>query len=434
MGRSLNDRLRQFEADRDLWLQQRTAQASQLERDLENAGRQAWNEATRAGVNLVARTPQELRALGAQVLRGQQSLSTAGSPANGPVSHDRSSARPVVAATGSQRLQIEKPSFVGQQTWNGLMQADAAVRGAANIFGGDQFAAGMDALVSGGLDHWRQRYEANLAQERARDRYDALHRAPAQAVGQFGGTALGLALVGPEEVAASIAPRLPGATALTGRETAALLGGGAATGLAMQTASDVVTGGRRSSFGDNAGAALGGAASAASLPLGPGRAAAIGGLVTSAAQDVFNGRPISLERAGQSAIAGDILGGVAGKIGSRASNDLPMAAKGKLGETMGDVRSTINGERRVWAPKSRDYIAEDDYWYPDARDARTGKLRTEDKFGYGAELSPNQTRAQSALGPDFRLYHFTPDDVGGLASLPAGPAGAQLVSGRDRYW
>ena len=73
MGRSLNDRLRQFEADKDRWLQERTAQASLLERDLENAGRQAWNDATRAGVNLVARTPQELRALGAEVLRGHPS-------------------------------------------------------------------------------------------------------------------------------------------------------------------------------------------------------------------------------------------------------------------------------------------------------------------------------------------------------------------------
>lgn len=434
MGRSLDDRLRQFEADKDRWLQERTAQASQLERDLENAGRQAWNAATRAGVNLVARTPQELRALGADVLRGQQPPLTAGGQANGPALHDQMSARPGAAAPDSQRLQIEKPSFVSQQAWNGLMQANAAVRGAANIFGGDQFAAGMDALVSGGLDHWRQRYEANLAQEKARGQYDASHRGAAQAAGQVGGTAMGLALVGPGEGAASLAPRLPGAATLTGREAAALLGGGAGAGLAMQTASDIGAGGRRSSFGDNAGAALGGAAGAAALPFGPGRAAAVGGWVTSAAQDVFNGRPISLDRAGQSAIAGNVLGGLAGKIGVRASNDLPMAAKGRLGEAMGDVRSTINGERRVWAPKSRDYIDEDTYWYPDGRDARTGLVRPEDKFGYGARLSPNQTLAQNVLGPDFRLYHFTPDDVGSLSSLPAGPLGAQLVGGNDQGW
>jgi len=121
-------------------------------------------------------------------------------------------------------------------------------------------------------------------------------------------------------------------------------------------------------------------------------------------------------------------------MGARVSDDFPTGAKGRLGEAMGDVRSTINGDRRAWAPKSRDYIAEDDYWYPDARDARTGQLRTEDKFGYGAELSPNQTRAQITLGPNFELNHFRPDDIGSLASLPAGPAGAQWVGRDDQYW
>lgn len=438
MGRSLDDRLRQFEADKDLWLKERAAQASHLERDLENAGRQAWSEATRAGVNLMARTPQELRALGAQVLAQQGSSIATGRVTSGPSALNQSSAKlSATTATNSQPSRIEKPSFVDQQLWNGLMQADAAVRGATNTltFGGaDRFAAGMDALVSGGLNHWRQRYDANLAQEQARDQYDASHRTAAQATGQIGGTALGLALVGPTEGVANIAPRLPGAATLTGREAAALLGGGAIAGETMQTASDIAAGGRSSSIGDKAGAAVGGAAGAATLPFGPGRAGAVGGWVTSAAQDVFNGRPISLERAGKSAIAGNLLGGVAGRIGARASNDLPKAAKGRLGEAMGDVRSTINGERRLWAPKSRDYIAEGDYWYPDARDARTGQLRTEDKFGYGAELSPNQARAQSMLGPDFRLNHFTPEDIGSLAVLPAGPAGAQLFGPDDRYW
>src|SRR5258708_17654658 len=187
-------------------------------------------------------------------------------------------------------------------------------------------------------------------------------------------------------------------------------------GLGMQTASDIAAGGRRSSFGDNAGAAFGGAAGAAALPFGPGRAGAVGGWVTSAAQDVFNGRPISLDRAGESAIASNVLGGLAAGIGTRTANGLSSSAKGRLGEAMGDVRSTINGQRRAWAPKARDYISDDDYWYPDAL---SGRIRFEDKFGYGAELSPNQTRAQTALGPDFRLFHFTPSDIGGRPNAPS---------------
>jgi hypothetical protein len=88
----------------------------------------------------------------------------------------------------------------------------------------------MDALVSGGLDHWRQHYDANLAQEQARDRYDAANRPTAQKIGQVGGTAAGLALVGRADGAASISARLPGAATLTGREGAALLAGGGGPG------------------------------------------------------------------------------------------------------------------------------------------------------------------------------------------------------------
>jgi hypothetical protein len=130
-------------------------------------------------------------------------------------------------------------------------------------------------------------------------------------------------------------------------------------------------------------------------------------------------------------LAGNLLGGLTGRIGTSASNRLSPSSKGRLGEAMGDVRSTVNGQRRVWAPKARDYVSEDDYWYPDGL---RGRLRFEDKFGYGAELSPNQTLAQAALGPDFRLYHFTPDDIGGLVSVPAAAAGAQLVNGDTRHW
>jgi hypothetical protein len=59
-------------------------------------------------------------------------------------------------------------------------------------------------------------------------------------------------------------------------------------------------------------------------------------------------------------------------------------------------------------------------------------VRFEDKFGYGAELSPNQTRARAALGPDFKFYHFTPSDIGGFVSVPAAAASSQAVNGNAR--
>jgi hypothetical protein len=306
------------------------------------------------------------------------------------------------------------------------LQADTAVRGAANVltFGlADKLEAGADAIAApGGLDHWRQRYDANFVQEQARNRYDSSHRHLAQAIGQGVGTALGLGLVGPAEGALAAAPRLPGGAAMTAREGAAALGAGGLAGLGMQAGADVATG-RHSSLGDKAGAVAGGAAGVAALPLSPGRAGAVGAWATSAAQDVFNGRPISLDRAGESAIAGNILGAAAGKIGVKASNDLPMSAKGRLGEAMGDIRSTVDGHPRELGSKSRDYLNNGRYWYPDAR---SGSIMFEDKFGYGARLTRNQVQAQAEHGPNFRLYHFLPDDIGAATSVPAAAAAPQI--------
>jgi hypothetical protein len=127
-------------------------------------------------------------------------------------------------------------------------------------------------------------------------------------------------------------------------------------------------------------------------------------------------------------MAGGLLSDLAGTIGTSAANDLSMAAKGRLGETLGDLRSTISGQPRQWAPKARDYISPDTYWYPDGL---SGTTRFEDKFGFGAELSPNQTQAQTALGPDFKLFHFIPDDIGRMASVPAGAFGQQAASGSN---
>ena len=143
---------------------------------------------------------------------------------------------------------------------------------------------------------------------------------------------------------------------------------------------------------------------------------------------MFNRRPISLERAGESALAGNVLGGLAGVGGRVISNALPSAAKGRLGETLGNVRSRVNLQFREWAPKSRDPLL-DGYWYPDGR---SGQMRFEDKFGIGAELTPNQIRAQTELGPDFQLYHFTPADIGSLVGAPAAATAPHLMNGHRR--
>jgi hypothetical protein len=59
-------------------------------------------------------------------------------------------------------------------------------------------------------------------------------------------------------------------------------------------------------------------------------------------------------------------------------------------------------------------------------------MRFEDKFGIGAELTPNQIRAQAELGPDFQLYHFTPADIGKLIGVPAAATAPHLINDQRR--
>jgi hypothetical protein len=388
------------------FMDRRRREVASFGREAEAAAYEAYRKAIRAGHDLRLGTQNEVMAYGAMLLRAKQ---------------DRFSP-PAPPAAGSAKTSSHQmiPREAAHQLRNVALQADTAIRGAANVLtfrGADHLAAGMDAsILPGRLAGWDRRYQANLSQEHARNRYDKINRPVAQATGQVAGALLGLGAVGPMAGALAVAPRLAGAAALTGREGAAILATGGATGFGMQMLSDGVEG-RRSSLGDNLGAIAGGVAGAAALPFGPARAGAISASATSAAQDIFNGRPVAVERAGESAIAGNLLGGVAGVVGRGGANALPQRAKGLLGETLGDIRSTINGQRREWGPKARDEIYEGGpYWYPDGR---TGSVRFEDKFGVSADLSPNQTLAQSALGSDFRLYHFLPADIGKVAGVPA---------------
>jgi hypothetical protein len=197
----------------------------------------------------------------------------------------------------------------------------------------------------------------------------------------------------------------------------------------MEAISNLAAGGRRASLGDSLGAAVGGVAGALALPFGPAKAGAVQGAVASAAQDYLNGAPVSAERAGEGALLGHLFGGLAGIGGRKISNDLPMKAKGRLGEFLGEARSTMNGRRRRFDPKGRDHDeSKTDYWYPDGT---SGDVRFEDKFGSGAKLSPNQARAQGRLGPNFWLNSFVPSDVGKAAGVPAAATGRQISSRRS---
>lgn len=426
MAKSKVQNVRKIGDDVTEWFQERNKQVGILKSELEHAGREFWNAGTRAGIDVVARTPQELQALGARIResveRGAIQNRLDGKPVYGSVNSNASpKARYPASATA-----------LGQGLREAALQADTAVRSAANTltFGGaDHLAAGLDAVLQPeGFEDRQGRYATNLAGELARNRYDASNRRWAQGIGQIGGATLGLGVVGPLEGALAAAPRLAGAAAVTNREIAAILGAGAGMGLVTQTVSDALAGGRKASLGDNLGAALGGAAGSAALPLGPARAGAVEASVTSAAQDVFNGQPISLSKMGENAIAGNILGGVAGIVGRVGSNALPTVSKGLLGDGIGEIRSRVNLEARDWVPKTSERLSKG-YWYPDGR---SGAIRFEDKFGVGATLSPGQKLAQLELGSDFRLYHTLPADIGKVFGLPAATVAPLLLNERPR--
>lgn len=313
-----------------------------------------------------------------------------------------------------------------------LMSADAAVRGAANVLTlnkADVIAAGLDAALQRGGRSVAARFRANLGQQQARDRYDAVHRPVARTTGQVLGAVAPMGLLGRASSVAGMAPRLSGVALQTRRELAAATGMGGAVGLAAQHYADLLTNGRPSLVND-LGGALGGAVGVRALPLGPARAGAIGSAATTVTQDLLNRRIPSVEHVGHSAVLGNLFGGLGGAIGRADSNGLSSLEKGRLGERLGAIRSSINGMPRELGRKSRDYIAgTPKYWYPDGR---YQSKRFEDKFGYRAELKPNQVLAQRILGPDFVLNHFTPDDIGKIFSVPAASAAPHVNDAKSR--
>jgi hypothetical protein len=308
-------------------------------------------------------------------------------------------------------------------------QINALMNGAADVLP-FRFADNLASAVSATAQpwDWKQRYDTNMAAETARDRRDEVLYPVARSDGQLGLTlailARGGRLTGP-----LAAPRLPGAAKITSREALSMLGAGAAVGAGTQAVGDLATG-KLSSAGDYAGAGIGGVAGVAALPLKPDRAAAIDGIVTSVAQDLLNGRPVSTERAGQNAMAGRMFGAIANKAAATYTENLAPVLKGSFGETLGAIRAIADWQRRMALGNTLVKIpGTNKRWKPDAvrgEDPHAADaLLYEDKFGRKAKLRPNQELAQEKLGENFQLNHFLPRDIGMAASAVASALGIQ---------
>jgi hypothetical protein len=194
--------------------------------------------------------------------------------------------------------------------WSGVAnQVDAAAEGARDAlsFGlADRYQAVEKALteggLSGGLNGVQGRYNANRQQQRARDRYDDQRYGPARLTGQALGTATGVAVTGGLGGPAKAVTVIPNVVRLTGREAAAITGGGAGVGLAGQGVADALRG-RMSPWTDYAAAGVGGAlAGYTGIRTNPAISGAVAGGVTSTLQ---GGSPREVL---QSTYAGSILG------------------------------------------------------------------------------------------------------------------------------
>ena len=321
-------------------------------------------------------------------------------------------------------------------------QALAAGRGAVDSLPfnlGNAAPAGVHAIgdVLGGGD-FRRAFANQMAAERAQDQYDAAHYGIARNVGQVLGNGVQLAALGPalgaEELAAG-GVRMAQATPLIAREVATLAGAGGAAGVGGQAVSDVVRG-RPSSLGDYAGAGLGGVVGAlASRGGAGGKAGAISGAATSVAQDLFNGRVPSFDRARDAAEAGGRFGAAGGDFGGHWSDGLKGEGtspklinkpKEDLGEGFSRLRTMARGDRTLPGGKTREYLANGKYTYPDSRSYRGAEVRdlVESKFGKSASLSDRQKEAYRLLS-NYRVDHTLPRDVGALWAFPASMFGYQ---------
>lgn len=300
-------------------------------------------------------------------------------------------------------------------------QFQAGVRGASDAltFGlGDHVSAGLGAAIdwTGGEDP-RDAYARRIAAERASDLYDAQHYGAARLTGQVVGTGAQLMIFAPA-AGVSGGVRVAQATPLIAREVAALGGVGGALGLGEQAVSDLFQG-RIGSVGDYAGAATGGVVGALAGRTGSATgSSAAAGVVTSVAQDLLNGRPVSPERALEAAQISGTLGGVAGRNGRAAFDRLANDQKENIGERVSQIRTASRGDRTVSTDKRRYYLDRGGYTYPDQRTA-SGQL-VESKAGRSARLSHSQRAAHAQPGLDYRVDHVIPADAGVVVGLPFG--------------
>jgi hypothetical protein len=392
MGQEFED---EFTSAADKAQQWWFAHRGQVAADAQNAyqrGRQIYADAIRTGQNVVARTPQEVRNLGA-------------------------AANAFVRSSGNAVS---------------LDYADNADAATAALFGG------------GGTGDFGDRYQTELAAQHTADRQNAQDHPWATGAGNLFGTVGGIFALDTPAVAGAAARLLPGGAKAfqagqaakrigfvpEGWGTMAAVGGGTVGGL-TQLGNDAEKG-KLSSPGDLAGAVEGGALGGlGAIHGGPVFGAALGGGATAALQGD------DLDDISQDAMVSAYGGRVLGTLGEFGANALPRALKGSLGESLSFAKSWARGEPIPFEPG--DSVAVTQNLPATGQAGGQQKVRVggdrytradwltdwgralEAKFGNSASLTPNQKLAIPQLGALYLPDHFLPRDIGELSAGWFGP-------------
>jgi hypothetical protein len=366
-------------------------------------GRELYDQSTRTGANLQARTPAELQRLGATNL-------AQGSPES-------------LLDDAKQQIRAGTSGAVDEITFGladrALSAADAAVK-------------------SGDLREFRRAYDANMDRKRSEDAFDQAQYGTARTVGQVAGAVGGLAIAGTPGLGLRLARLAPNAGRVVrgleqinklnrlGRLTTDARGlgtmattGGAIAGVSSQALDDAVHG-RLSPGRDYLASAAGGALGGRAALRG---GAVVGGAVAGAAinggQSLVHGSAPRIQDLADAAYGGGVLGRVGGAFGKYSSNALPRKGKEVLGETLSKVKSVARGERirDSQVPKELPGGGET------RADHETNLGYVEAKFGPWADTTPRQKQALRELIGKFRVDHWLPTDIGQALGVTFGSLG-----------
>lgn len=399
-------------------------------RELTTRGREFVRTAIQTGQTVLGQAPSQVQQL-ARTIRSTPGPASASRPTT-QVRPSPKAVRPSAVASKPAQQELARAALSGA--------VDEFTFGAA-----DRVLSAGDALLSGGLAGFGDRYQANMAEKRAQDAYDSQNYGAARLTGQAAGLALGIAATGGAGAAAKTAlttvpkglklanaiakaPKLGGVDPRGLAQFAA--GSGALAGLGVQGAEDLASR-RLSGRGRYVGAALGGAAGGlVTLGRGPMVGGALGGAAESIVGDLAEGRAPAAGRAISAAHGGAVLGGIGGVAGTYGTALRSNQTKGAIGEALSYGKTVSRGKipnvKKEAVPVGGGRSSKPDQVIDE------GYL--EAKMGPGADLTPNQRKLRKkaeAEGKEFIIDAWTFRDAGKGAGIIAAPVGAVRV-GEDR--